>query len=73
MTARSHTLSTGDGMGLKAPGLLTFMTSVVLTVIVLLVHFFGGNVPLLKDPAHHLYVLLFAQALLIAGCVTRGL
>jgi hypothetical protein len=73
MASRTHTVTSGESMGLKAPGLLTFMFAVVLTVTVLIVHFFGGNVPLLKEPTHHFYVLLFAQVLLIAGCVTRGM
>ncbi len=32
-------------MGLKAPGIHTFMVSVVLTVVVLIMTFFGAQIP----------------------------
>ena len=35
-------------MGLKAPGIITFMLSVILTVIVLMSKFFGAEIPWLK-------------------------
>jgi hypothetical protein len=60
-------------MGLKAPGIVTFMLSVILTVTVLIVHFFGADVPLLKDTATHFYALLIAQLILVVGCIMRGL
>ena len=60
-------------MGLKAPGIITFMLSVILTVSVMIVHFFGADVPVLKDTATHFYALLVAQSLLITACIMRGL
>jgi hypothetical protein len=58
-------------MGLKAPGILTFMFSVVLTVAVLIVKFFGAEIPLLQG--HEFWALLLAQIVLVLGCIMRGL
>jgi hypothetical protein len=58
-------------MGLKAPGILTFMVSVVLTVVVLIMTFFGAQIPYLVG--HEFWVLLVAQVILILGCIMRGL
>ncbi len=59
-------------MGLKAPGILTFMISVILTVAVLFVWFFDAKIPLLEGPGL-LVGLLLAQVILILGCTMRGL
>lgn len=59
-------------MGLKAPGLLTFMLSVLLTVAVLFVFFFNAQIPFLQD-AGAFWGLLAAQIILILGCTMRGL
>jgi hypothetical protein len=58
-----------DRMGLKAPGIITFLAAVVLTVVVLVVRFFGAEIPLLKG--NEFFGLLFAQVLLITACVLR--
>lgn len=58
-------------MGLKAPGILTFMVSVVLTVTVLITRFFGAEIPLLTG--NEFWVLLAAQIILVMGCIMRGL
>jgi hypothetical protein len=58
-------------MVLKAPGILTFMLSVILTVVVLVALFFGADIPLLKG--HEFWALLAAQIVLILGCIMRGL
>ncbi len=60
-----------DHMGLKAPGIITFMISVILTVIVLTMKFFGAQIPLLAG--HDFWVLFVAQTILIIGCLSRGL
>ena len=60
-------------MGLKAPGIITFMLSVILTVTVLIVHFFGADIPMLKNTATHFYALFIAQLILVLGCIMRGL
>ncbi len=58
-------------MGLKAPGILTFMLSVIITVVVLVVTFFGADIPLLKG--NEFWALLVAQIILVMGCIMRGL
>ena len=58
-------------MGLKAPGILTFMLSVIITVVVLVVTFFGADIPLLKG--NEFWALLVAQFILVFGCIMRGL
>lgn len=58
-------------MVLKAPGILTFMVSIVLTVTVLIMKFFGAEIPFLIG--NEFWVLFLAQAILVLGCVMRGL
>lgn len=57
-------------MSLKAPGILTFMLSVIITVVVLVAMFFGASIPLLKG--NEFWALLVAQLVLILGCLMRG-
>jgi hypothetical protein len=57
-------------MTLKAPGILTFMFAVILTVCVLVVKFFGAEIPFIKG--HEFWVLLGSQVILILGCIIRG-
>lgn len=59
-------------MGLKAPGLLTFMVSVILTVAVLFTIFFKAEIPLLREDGGF-WALLLAQVILVLGCTMRGL
>ncbi len=58
-------------MTLKAPGILTFMLSVILVVVSLITKFFSANIPLITG--NEFWVLLIAHALLVFGCVLRGL
>jgi hypothetical protein len=58
-------------MGLKAPGILTFMVSVILTVTVLIIRFFGAEIPLVTG--NEFWALLAAQIILVLGCIMRGL
>jgi len=58
-------------MGLKAPGILTFMISVILTVTVLIIKFFGAEIPLITG--NEFWALLLAQIILVLGCIMRGL
>ena len=58
-------------MGLKAPGILTFMVSVILTVTVLIMRFFGAEIPFLTG--NEFWALLLAQVILVLGCIMRGL
>jgi hypothetical protein len=58
-------------MGLKAPGILTFMVAVILTVTALITKFFGADIPYLTG--NEFWVLLVAQVILVLGCIMRGL
>ncbi len=58
-------------MGLKAPGILTFMLSVVMVVCVLVVKYFGAEIPFLVG--HEFYALLVAHLLLVTGCMIKGM
>jgi hypothetical protein len=63
-------LSKGTGtMALKAPGILTFLVSIILVVAVLMIKFFGANVPGLSG--HEFWGVLAAHLLLAAGCLAR--
>jgi hypothetical protein len=68
----SSALIKGSGsMALKAPGILTFLLSVILVVAVLMIKFFGASVPGLTG--HEFWGLLVAHALLVSGCLMRAL
>ena len=58
-------------MGLKAPGIITFLLSVILTVTVLIIKFFGAEIPFVTG--NEFFVLLLAQVILVFGCIMRGL
>jgi hypothetical protein len=58
-------------MGLKAPGIVTFLISVVLTVIVLTSKFFGANIPGLTG--NESWALLASYCILMLGCMVRGM
>jgi phosphatidylglycerophosphate synthase len=59
-------------MGLKAPNILTFMLSVILTMAVLFTIFFKAEIPLINEGGGF-WALLVAQVVLILGCTMRGL
>lgn len=58
-------------MGLKAPGIITFLLAVILTVSVLISKFFNAEIPILQG--NEFWVLLSAHVLLILGCLMRAL
>ena len=58
-------------MVLKAPGIVTFMLSVILTVAILINYFFGSQIPILTN--NEFWALLLAQVILVLGCIMRGL
>ena len=60
-----------DTMVLKAPGILTFMLSVILVVVAFITKFFGATIPVISG--HEFYVLLAAHLFLVIGCMIRGL
>jgi hypothetical protein len=58
-------------MVLKAPGIITFILSIVLTVCVLVVKFFGAQIPLIQG--NEFWFLLLSHLILMLGCIMRGL
>jgi hypothetical protein len=58
-------------MGLKAPGIITFMLSVILTVIVLTSKFFGADIPGLTG--NESWAMLGSYTILMLGCMVRGM
>ncbi len=58
-------------MGLKAPGILTFMLSVILVVCVLIAKFFSATIPFVSG--YEIWVVLLAHLILVLGCIMRGL
>ena len=58
-------------MALKAPGILTFMLSVILVVFVVSAKFFGANIPVVAG--HEFWMLLVAHLVLVLGCIMRNL
>jgi hypothetical protein len=60
-------------MALKAPGILIFTLSIVLSLAVLFARFFGATVPLLTGDATQFYVMWAAYLVLVLGCIMRGL
>ncbi len=71
MHVRSTSLEGVRPVGLKAPGIMTFMFSVILTVIVLISKQFNATIPLLTG--NEFAALLIAQVILALGCMLRGL
>jgi len=60
-------------MALKAPGILIFMLSIILSLAVLFTRFFGANLPILTGDATQFYAMWVAYLVLVLGCVMRGL
>jgi hypothetical protein len=60
-------------MALKAPGILIFMLSLVLSLAVLFTRYFGASVPLLTQDATQFYAMWGAYLVLLLGCIMRGL
>jgi len=60
-------------MILKAPGILTFLVSVVLALGILYSRYFGRDVPFLTGDASQFYGMLIAYVILVLGCTMRGL
>ena len=60
-------------MILKGPGILTFVVSIVLALLVLYARYFGSDVPFLMGDASQFYGMLIAYVILVLGCTMRGL
>jgi hypothetical protein len=59
-------------MGLKAPGMLTFMISFVIMMAVVFAKFFGARIPGLNENTEFIG-LFVAYLVLAAGCMMRSL
>jgi hypothetical protein len=71
MRVRLRSEDGAHDMGLKAPSILTFTLSVVLTVIVLMSKFFGAEIPMLTG--NESWAMLAAYTILLLGCLVRGM
>ncbi len=71
MRARFKSEEGTRNMGLKAPGIITFMISVILAVVTLMVVFFGAEIPGIKG--HELAFLLTSYFILVMGCLVKWL
>ena len=60
-------------MALKAPGILVFTLSVILSLAVLFSRFFGATVPYLTGDVTQFYAMWAAYGILLLGCIMRGL
>ena len=60
-------------MILKAPGILTFLVSILLALGTLYARYFGADVPFLTSDATQFFALLGAYVILVLGCIMRGL
>jgi len=60
-------------MGLKAPGMLTFLVSLILAMAVMFAKFFGATIPGLTGETTQFIGLFLAYLILMLGCVLRGL
>ena len=60
-------------MALKAPGILSFLVSIVLALAVVVAKAFPALLPLLSGATVQFYALLAAYAVLVLGCIMRGL
>lgn len=58
-------------MNLKAPGIITFLVSIVLTVFVLTSKVFNAEIPMLEN--NEFWALLVAQTLLVLACLSSWL
>jgi hypothetical protein len=60
-------------MALKAPGILIFTLSIVVSLAVLFARFFGSSVPYLTGDTTQFYAMMAAYLILMLGCIMRGL
>jgi hypothetical protein len=60
-------------MALKAPGILVFTLSIILSLAVLFTRFFGTSIPYLTADTTQFYVMWGAYLVLLLGCTMRVL
>jgi heme/copper-type cytochrome/quinol oxidase subunit 4 len=70
--AKSKVAGEMSDMAIKSPGIITFMVSVILTVLALVTKFYPeAEIPFISSK--EFWVLLIAQVVLVLGCIMRGL
>jgi len=67
-----HMVETTNRMGLKAPGILTFIISMTVMLAVMFAKYFNATIPGLTGEATQFTGLLVAYAILMIGCLVRG-
>ncbi len=60
-------------MFLKAPGIVIFVVSIVVALVVLYARYVGIYVSFLTGEASQFYGMLIAYVVLVLGCIMRGL
>ena len=78
MATRTHAealqaVETTNRMGLKAPGLLTFLLSFVIMIAVMGAKYFSAAIPGLSGDTTQFAGLLLAYFILVMGCLMRAL
>jgi hypothetical protein len=68
-----HVVDTTNRMGLKAPGILTFLLSFVIVLAVMGAKYFSAAIPGLSSDTTQFAGLLFAYFILVLGCLLRAL
>jgi heme/copper-type cytochrome/quinol oxidase subunit 3 len=63
---------TSTRMGLKAPGMITFLISFIIMMAVIFAKFFGARIPGLNENTEFIG-LFIAYCVLSAGCLLRSL
>ena len=71
--AETHQImEASTGMGLKAPGMITFLLSFIVMMAVIFAKFFGAKVPFLNENTEFIG-LFVAYVILSLGCLIRSL
>jgi hypothetical protein len=60
-------------MALKAPGILIFTLSIIVSLAVLFARYFGASVPYLTGETTQFYGMWASYMVLVLGCIMRGL
>lgn len=58
-------------MALKAPGIITFMLSLILVVCAVVAYFFQAAIPVISG--HEFATILLAYTILVIGCLIRAI
>ena len=67
----AHLIEGGQRIGLKAPGMITFLVSLIVMLAVLSAKYFNATIPGLTGDVTQFAGLLVAYVILLAGCLFR--